>query len=418
MLKHPSPTWSPSSLENKCPIPNSKSSIKPTRKTLPTSPPLTSDQNPTPTPKPKPNNQKTTEPPAPPFRNVSACNRCRLRKHRCDQRLPRCESCEKAQVRCVGYDPLTKQEVPRSYVAFLESRVNYLNQVLIDHGIGFKPAIAYDEEEALKMEAGQSLRFESRGLRDARELPEQMQTQTQIQTGMGGRMSMSRKRKSAQYAEDAIPTRQVKRLAQLNVLLTELLTDGCQHAECSRDPARGYAYASAARRHRVQDDSHSHSLEQRVPWSPRSFDSIDHCDSHGRTTRTRSVSPVSSHEPYRYPGMTHGRGSSLLSAETVLGSDRGREVHYTKRQPGIELDLGNFGSEISNIKPVTESGEVRKTNGVRRFHVSSRASSLEREDRFSPEPKFDIAADLLRGRRERERANYDLLDEFLVDWAE
>ena len=316
----------------------------------------------------------------------------------------------------MGYDPLTKQEVPRSYVAFLESRVNYLNQVLIDHGIGFKPAIAYDEEEALKMEAGQSSRFESRGLRDARELPEKMQTQTQTQTGMGMGARMSRKRKSAQYAEDAIPTRQVKRLAQLNVLLTELLTDGCQHAECSRDPARGYAYARAGR-HRVQDDSHSHSLEQRVPWSPRSFDSIDHSDSH-RTTRTRSVSPVSLHEPYQYPRTTHGRGSSLLSAETVLGSDHGREVHYTKRQPGIELALGDFGSEISNIKPVTESGEGRKTNGVRRFHVSSRASSLEREGCSSPEPKFDIAADLLRGRRERERANYDLLDEFLVDWAE
>ncbi|KAJ5967406.1 hypothetical protein N7501_003654 [Penicillium viridicatum] len=409
MLKHPSPTWS--SLENKRPIPNSKSSTKTTRESLPTTPPLTSDQNPT--PNPKPNNQTTTEPPAPPFRNVSACNRCRARKHRCDQRLPRCESCEKAQVRCVGYDPLTKQEVPRSYVAFLESRVNYLNQVLIDHGIGFKPAIAYDEEEALKMEAGQSLRFESRGLRDARELPEQMQTQTQIQTGMGARMS--RKRKLAQYAEDAIPTRQVKRLAQLNVLLTELLTDGCQHAECSRDPVRGYAYARAGR-HRVQDNSHS--LEQRVPWSPRSFDSIDHSDSHGRTTRTRSVSPVSLHEPYQYPGTTHGHGSSLLSAETVLGLDHGREVHHTKRQRGIELDLGDFGSEIPNIKPVVESGEGRKTNGVRRFHVSSRASSLERDGCSSPEPKFDIAADLLRGRRERERANYDLLDEFLVDWAE
>ena len=31
-----------------------------------------------------------------PFRNVSACNRCRLRKNRCDQRLPACQSCEKA----------------------------------------------------------------------------------------------------------------------------------------------------------------------------------------------------------------------------------------------------------------------------------------------------------------------------------
>ena len=50
------------------------------------------------------------------FRNVSACNRCRLRKNRCDQRLPSCASCDKAAVKCVGYDPITKREIPRSYV--------------------------------------------------------------------------------------------------------------------------------------------------------------------------------------------------------------------------------------------------------------------------------------------------------------
>jgi|TARA_R110002003_G_scaffold70_18_gene6505 hypothetical protein len=47
------------------------------------------------------------------FRNVSACNRCRLRKNRCDQRLPSCASCDKAGVKCVGYDPITKREIPR-----------------------------------------------------------------------------------------------------------------------------------------------------------------------------------------------------------------------------------------------------------------------------------------------------------------
>jgi hypothetical protein len=47
------------------------------------------------------------------FRNVSACNRCRLRKNRCDQRLPSCASCEKASVKCVGYDPITKRAIPR-----------------------------------------------------------------------------------------------------------------------------------------------------------------------------------------------------------------------------------------------------------------------------------------------------------------
>lgn len=38
------------------------------------------------------------------FRNVSACNRCRLRKNRCDQKLPACTSCEKANAK---YGPAT-----------------------------------------------------------------------------------------------------------------------------------------------------------------------------------------------------------------------------------------------------------------------------------------------------------------------
>ncbi|KAJ5427962.1 hypothetical protein N7445_009416 [Penicillium cf. griseofulvum] len=371
------------------PLPNSKMKSG----TL-TSPPLRPEQS---RKKPK-TNQTTSEASAPPFRSVSACNRCRLRKHRCDQRLPRCESCEKAQVRCVGYDPLTKQEVPRSYVAFLESRVNYLSQVLIDNGIEFKPAIAYDEEEALKVEASQSPRFQS-GLRDVRELPEQPQV------GMGA--WTSRKRKLPQYSEDTIPTRQVKRLAQLNVLLTELLTDSCGHSQCSRVPERGYVHAGG--RPRVQEDS----LEQRLPWSPRSFDSIDHGDSRA----TRSESPVSLHEPYQYPRTTSGRSSSLLGAKTILRSDHGREVHGAKRQPGIELDLINLKSE-PNTKPAVRGGRLGHTGVLRHLNVPSRASSPEDESRSSAELKFDIAADLLKGRRERERANYDLLDEFLVDWAD
>lgn len=86
------------------------------------------------------------------FRNVSACNRCRLRKNRCDQRLPRCQSCEKAGVRCVGYDPITKREIPRSYVYFLETRIASLEKQLSEHNIAFKKAVAFDEEEAVKTE--------------------------------------------------------------------------------------------------------------------------------------------------------------------------------------------------------------------------------------------------------------------------
>ncbi|OCK83603.1 hypothetical protein K432DRAFT_276525, partial [Lepidopterella palustris CBS 459.81] len=51
------------------------------------------------------------------------CNRCRLRKKRCDQHLPACGSCEKARARCVGYNPVSQREVLRSYVHHLESRI-------------------------------------------------------------------------------------------------------------------------------------------------------------------------------------------------------------------------------------------------------------------------------------------------------
>ncbi|RPA92705.1 hypothetical protein L873DRAFT_1794102 [Choiromyces venosus 120613-1] len=106
------------------------------------------------------------------FRNVSACNRCRLRKNRCDQRLPACLSCEKASVKCVGYDPITKREIPRrtkipfsptssvislvgwvdfddrvnfSYVHYLETRLAYLESLLTNNDIPFPPAESFPD---------------------------------------------------------------------------------------------------------------------------------------------------------------------------------------------------------------------------------------------------------------------------------
>lgn len=74
------------------------------------------------------------------FRNVSACNRCRLRKNRCDQKLPSCASCDKAGVACVGYDPITKREIPRSYIFYLEKRVEQLEGLLSANNLSFPPA--------------------------------------------------------------------------------------------------------------------------------------------------------------------------------------------------------------------------------------------------------------------------------------
>lgn len=78
------------------------------------------------------------------FRNVSACNRCRLRKNRCDQNLPACTSCEKAGVKCVGFDPITKREIPRTYVYYLESRVRYVEELLGENHVAFAPSHDFD----------------------------------------------------------------------------------------------------------------------------------------------------------------------------------------------------------------------------------------------------------------------------------
>ena len=78
------------------------------------------------------------------FRNVSACNRCRLRKNRCDTRLPKCTACERSGQKCVGFDPITKREIPRSYVFWLETRVNYLESLLQDSQVPFKPPEAFE----------------------------------------------------------------------------------------------------------------------------------------------------------------------------------------------------------------------------------------------------------------------------------
>ncbi|KAK5133575.1 hypothetical protein LTR08_007614 [Meristemomyces frigidus] len=73
------------------------------------------------------------------FRNVSACNRCRNRKNKCDQKLPRCTGCEKANIQCTGFDPISRREVPRSYIFYLETRVNSLEDLLRSHNIPCPP---------------------------------------------------------------------------------------------------------------------------------------------------------------------------------------------------------------------------------------------------------------------------------------
>ncbi|KAI9737353.1 MAG: hypothetical protein M1834_009507 [Cirrosporium novae-zelandiae] len=67
--------------------------------------------------------------------NATACQRCKARKQRCDQKLPACSNCERAGVECVGYDVATGRTVPRSYLQSLEDRIAFLEIQLRQHGI-------------------------------------------------------------------------------------------------------------------------------------------------------------------------------------------------------------------------------------------------------------------------------------------
>ncbi|KAL2864036.1 Zn(II)2Cys6 transcription factor [Aspergillus lucknowensis] len=78
-------------------------------------------------------------------RSTKVCTRCRQRKTKCDFKFPQCTSCSLANAACLGYDPATKQAVPRSLVKSLEARVAYLEAQLralqsISHNLPYSMA--------------------------------------------------------------------------------------------------------------------------------------------------------------------------------------------------------------------------------------------------------------------------------------
>ncbi|KAM0541587.1 hypothetical protein ACHAPJ_013189 [Fusarium lateritium] len=66
--------------------------------------------------------------------NTTACLRCRQKKKRCDQKLPRCRLCELAGVECLAYDAAAKRQVPRGYIHDLEEQVASLKARLRERG--------------------------------------------------------------------------------------------------------------------------------------------------------------------------------------------------------------------------------------------------------------------------------------------
>ncbi|CAL9733235.1 pyrimidine pathway regulatory protein 1 [Monosporozyma servazzii] len=68
-------------------------------------------------------------------KSKSACKRCRMKKIKCDQELPSCRNCSKVNEPCVSLDAATGEDVPRSYMLFLEDRITVMARKLEECGI-------------------------------------------------------------------------------------------------------------------------------------------------------------------------------------------------------------------------------------------------------------------------------------------
>lgn len=313
------------------------------------------------------------------FRNVSACNRCRLRKHRCDQRLPRCEPCEKAGTRCVGYDPLTKREVPRSYVCFLESQVKYLRQMLIDHGIEFKLPMHFDEKTTPRVDSTRH---------DGRRRHEQSPGRSGIEARVEHQKEhVSLKRKLP--AEASLPPRQLKRVLQLNLILKDLLTECYASRTCDREHVQSF------------------------PETPIS------------TQSTRGISIP--YEPCPVPELSDDHTSSESSSgspESLQHFDDSTSAHDL---PVIDEGFDSKGpytpethctSDITSMDLHLHTLETRAVTDVSAPTVSVKhpASSELSGVQICSGLGYDVPSEL--APNETEQPNYDLLDEFLVGWDE
>ncbi|KAK8125397.1 fungal specific transcription factor [Apiospora kogelbergensis] len=53
---------------------------------------------------------------------LPACQRCKLRKIKCDRQAPKCSGCTKSKAACIIVDPVTSERYPREFIHRLEVR--------------------------------------------------------------------------------------------------------------------------------------------------------------------------------------------------------------------------------------------------------------------------------------------------------
>ena len=84
------------------------------------------------------------------YRKTQACDRCRLKKIKCDGAKPACGNCCKANFNCVTSDKLSRRGLPKGYTEALEQELIRLKNLLKQNGIQFVKAgsdINYTEDQ-------------------------------------------------------------------------------------------------------------------------------------------------------------------------------------------------------------------------------------------------------------------------------
>ena len=98
-------------------------------------------------------------------RPVSACQRCRAAKVKCDGKLPACTACERVgrSAECSSASDLFAKGKERSYVASLETRVEKLEKQLVQAKARKASTSASGAQLQLPSESRVSPRVESSG---------------------------------------------------------------------------------------------------------------------------------------------------------------------------------------------------------------------------------------------------------------
>ncbi|KAK6530191.1 hypothetical protein TWF694_003558 [Orbilia ellipsospora] len=81
---------------------------------------------------------------------LTACNRCRSRKSRCDASLPKCEPCQRSGSQCDFWDASKGITLSRSYVIFLQDRVKALDEEIKQLEKEMPPSSGPDEEDLVR----------------------------------------------------------------------------------------------------------------------------------------------------------------------------------------------------------------------------------------------------------------------------